>query len=147
LLGDEKDGCAALSRVARSGAEAIDFVRCGRPPCRGTRPGSWPRGPLADVKRKHPGKWRAFPCATSVRPVARDDGTSWVCVAPTRVGLGVGLLGDPGASCWTRPCHRELQGLVYGMANTDDSVAVSHAPAVLGGLVLVGALALTIVFW
>ena len=41
----------------------------------------------------------------------------------------------------------ELQGLVYGMANTDESVAKSHAPALLGGFVLLGALILTIVFW
>src|SRR3954447_5624875 len=41
----------------------------------------------------------------------------------------------------------ELQGLVYGMANTDDSVGSSHTPALLGGFVLVGALILTIVFW
>ncbi|WP_028067705.1 sodium:solute symporter family protein [Solirubrobacter soli] len=41
----------------------------------------------------------------------------------------------------------ELQGLVYGMANTDDSVAKSHAPALLGGFVLVGAAILTVVFW
>jgi SSS family solute:Na+ symporter len=41
----------------------------------------------------------------------------------------------------------ELQGLVYGMANTDDSVAASHTPAILGGFVLIGALILTIVFW
>jgi SSS family solute:Na+ symporter len=41
----------------------------------------------------------------------------------------------------------ELQGLVYGMANTDESVAKSHAPAILGGGVLVGALILTVVFW
>ena len=30
---------------------------------------------------------------------------------PTRVGPGLGLFGDPDASCWTAPCHRELQGL------------------------------------
>jgi SSS family solute:Na+ symporter len=41
----------------------------------------------------------------------------------------------------------ELQGLVYGMANTDDSVVASRAPALIGGFVLVGALVLTIVFW
>ena len=41
----------------------------------------------------------------------------------------------------------ELQGLVYGMANTDESVAKSHAPALLGGFVLIGALVLTVVFW
>ena len=33
----------------------------------------------------------------------------------------------------------ELQGLVYGMANTDESVATSHTPLILGGFVLVGA--------
>src|SRR3954451_887620 len=41
----------------------------------------------------------------------------------------------------------ELQGLVYGMANTDESVAHSHAPALLAGFVLTGALILTLVFW
>ena len=41
----------------------------------------------------------------------------------------------------------ELQGLVYGMANTDDSVVASRTPALLGGFVLIGALILTIVFW
>jgi SSS family solute:Na+ symporter len=41
----------------------------------------------------------------------------------------------------------ELQGLVYGMANTDESVATSHTPLILGAFVLVGALVLTIVFW
>jgi SSS family solute:Na+ symporter len=41
----------------------------------------------------------------------------------------------------------ELKGLVYGMAVTDESVVASRVPAVLGGLVLVGALILTIVFW
>jgi SSS family solute:Na+ symporter len=41
----------------------------------------------------------------------------------------------------------ELQGLVYGMANTDGSITASRAPALIGGLVLAGALILTIVFW
>jgi solute:Na+ symporter, SSS family len=41
----------------------------------------------------------------------------------------------------------ELQGLVYGMANTDDSVVASRQPALIGGFVLIGALVLTIVFW
>jgi SSS family solute:Na+ symporter len=41
----------------------------------------------------------------------------------------------------------ELQGLVYGMANTDDSVVASRTPALLGGFVIIGALILTIVFW
>ena len=45
----------------------------------------------------------------------------------------------------------ELQGLVYGMANTDDSLTVSHSwwqsPKLIGALVLVGALILTIIFW
>src|SRR3954449_6557475 len=45
-----------------------------------------------------------------------------------------------------KPVH-ELQGLVYGMANTDESVAKSHAPEILGGGVLIGALILTVVFW
>ncbi|HET6550230.1 MAG TPA: sodium:solute symporter family protein [Solirubrobacter sp.] len=40
----------------------------------------------------------------------------------------------------------ELQGLVYGMANTDDSVR-SNTPKILGAAVLVGATVLTIVFW
>jgi SSS family solute:Na+ symporter len=41
----------------------------------------------------------------------------------------------------------ELQGLVYGMANIDESVTASRTPALLGGFVLIGALVLTIVFW
>jgi SSS family solute:Na+ symporter len=41
----------------------------------------------------------------------------------------------------------ELQGLVYGMANTDESVAASHLPAIMGGAILVCAAILTIVFW
>jgi SSS family solute:Na+ symporter len=41
----------------------------------------------------------------------------------------------------------ELQGLVYGMANEDESVAKSNAPKILGGAVLVGAVILTAVFW
>ena len=41
----------------------------------------------------------------------------------------------------------ELQGLVYGMANTDDSIVASRQPALIGGFVLIGALILTIVFW
>jgi solute:Na+ symporter, SSS family len=39
----------------------------------------------------------------------------------------------------------ELQGLVYGMANTEG--AQSRTPQILGGAVLVGATVLTIVFW
>jgi solute:Na+ symporter, SSS family len=41
----------------------------------------------------------------------------------------------------------ELQGLVYGMANTDESVAASHLPAIMGGAILVCAAILTIIFW
>lgn len=45
----------------------------------------------------------------------------------------------------------ELQGLVYGMANIDESVAVSHrwweSPKLLGFSVLAGAAILTILFW
>jgi SSS family solute:Na+ symporter len=45
----------------------------------------------------------------------------------------------------------ELQGLVYGMANVDEDAAVAYrwweSPPLLGGLVLAGALVLTIVFW
>jgi SSS family solute:Na+ symporter len=41
----------------------------------------------------------------------------------------------------------ELQGLVYGMANTDDSIAVSRTPLILGAFVLIGATILTVVFW
>jgi solute:Na+ symporter, SSS family len=41
----------------------------------------------------------------------------------------------------------ELQGLVYGMANVDESVKTSNAPKILGGAVLVGAAILTVVFW
>jgi SSS family solute:Na+ symporter len=55
-------------------------------------------------------------------------------------------------SLMTRPKPvEELQGLVYGMADVDDSVA-RHAhwwesPKLLGGSVLVGAAVLTVVFW
>jgi solute:Na+ symporter, SSS family len=46
----------------------------------------------------------------------------------------------------TRPKPvEELQGLVYGMANTEG--AQSNAPKILGGAVLLGATILTIVFW
>src|SRR4051794_6103261 len=41
----------------------------------------------------------------------------------------------------------ELQGLVYGMANVDESVAASNTPKILGGAVLVGAAILTVVLW
>jgi SSS family solute:Na+ symporter len=41
----------------------------------------------------------------------------------------------------------ELQGLVYGMANVDESVAVSHTPKILGAGVLIGATILTIWLW
>jgi SSS family solute:Na+ symporter len=45
----------------------------------------------------------------------------------------------------------ELQGLVYGMANTDDSMTTAHrwweSPKLLGAFVLAGATVLTIVFW
>jgi solute:Na+ symporter, SSS family len=45
----------------------------------------------------------------------------------------------------------ELRGLVYGMANTDDSVVVQHSwwqsPKLLGYSMLAGAAVLTVVFW
>jgi solute:Na+ symporter, SSS family len=41
----------------------------------------------------------------------------------------------------------ELQGLVYGMANTDESVATSNTPKIMGAAILVVAAALTVVFW
>src|SRR3954453_14974123 len=44
-----------------------------------------------------------------------------------------------------KPVH-ELQGLVYGMANTDGAAA-SRTPLIMGVSVLAGALVLTIVFW
>jgi SSS family solute:Na+ symporter len=52
----------------------------------------------------------------------------------------------------TRPKPvEELQGLVYGMANTDESVRRHphwwESPKLLGGGVLAGATILTIVFW
>jgi SSS family solute:Na+ symporter len=40
----------------------------------------------------------------------------------------------------------ELQGLVYGMANTDDS-ATGNGPKILGAAVLVGATILTVWLW
>jgi SSS family solute:Na+ symporter len=40
----------------------------------------------------------------------------------------------------------ELQGLVYGMANTDGA-AMSRVPLIMGLSVLAGALVLTIIFW
>src|SRR3954454_10431696 len=49
---------------------------------------------------------------------------------------------------FTRPKPvEELQGLVYGMANTDESVERSNTPKIMGGAILVGAAILTIVFW
>ncbi len=48
----------------------------------------------------------------------------------------------------TRPKPvEELQGLVYGMANTDESVRDSVVPKVMGGGILVCAAILTIIFW
>jgi SSS family solute:Na+ symporter len=41
----------------------------------------------------------------------------------------------------------ELQGLVYGMANVDETGKVSNTPKILGAAVLLGATILTIVFW
>jgi SSS family solute:Na+ symporter len=41
----------------------------------------------------------------------------------------------------------ELQGLVYGMANTDESVRHSNVPKVMGAGILAAAAALTIIFW
>src|SRR3954454_18044307 len=41
----------------------------------------------------------------------------------------------------------ELQGLVYGMANVDESVAASNTPKFLGAFVLLGAAVLTVVLW
>jgi SSS family solute:Na+ symporter len=47
----------------------------------------------------------------------------------------------------TRPKPiEELQGLVYGMANTE-GLAISRTPLIMGLSVLAGALVLTIVFW
>ncbi len=47
----------------------------------------------------------------------------------------------------TRPKPvEELQGLVYGMANTEGA-AISRTPLIMGVSVLAGALVLTIVFW
>jgi solute:Na+ symporter, SSS family len=45
----------------------------------------------------------------------------------------------------------ELQGLVYGMANTDEDAHIRHrwweSPKLLGGITLGGAAALTVAFW
>src|SRR4051812_17355633 len=41
----------------------------------------------------------------------------------------------------------ELQGLVYGMANTDESVTAGHTPKLLGAFVLLGATVLTVILW
>ena len=41
----------------------------------------------------------------------------------------------------------ELQGLVYGMANTDESVAASNVPKLMGAGILICAVILTIIFW
>jgi solute:Na+ symporter, SSS family len=76
-------------------------------------------------------------------------------LAESMWGAGIAFVVDGvvsiGVSVATRPKPRdELQGLVYGMANTDDA-AVEHrwweSPKLLGGSVLAGALVLTIVFW
>jgi SSS family solute:Na+ symporter len=73
-------------------------------------------------------------------------------LAESMWGAGIAFVVDAAVSVavslGTRPKPRdELNGLVYGMAITDDSVAVSHAPAIMGGLILVAAAVLTIIFW
>src|SRR6478609_8722139 len=69
-------------------------------------------------------------------------------LAESMVGASLAFIVDAivsvAVSLGTQPKPiKELQGLVYGMANTDESVAKSHAPALLGGFVLLGALILT----
>jgi solute:Na+ symporter, SSS family len=73
-------------------------------------------------------------------------------LAESMWGAGLAFVVDAvvsvAVSLRTRPKPREeLQGLVYGMANTDSSVAVSHTPAIMGGLILLGAAVLTVIFW
>jgi SSS family solute:Na+ symporter len=73
-------------------------------------------------------------------------------LAESMWGAGIAFVVDAAVSVavsiGTRPKPRdELQGLVYGMANVDDSVAVSHTPAIMGGVILVCAAVLTVIFW
>src|SRR4051812_2586387 len=72
-------------------------------------------------------------------------------LAESMVGAGLAFVVDAVVSVIvtyrTQPKPvSELQGLVYGMANTDDTAA-SNAPKYMGAFVLAGALILTIVFW
>jgi SSS family solute:Na+ symporter len=67
-------------------------------------------------------------------------------------GAGIAFVVDAavsvGVSLRTRPRPlEELQGLVYGMANEDESVRRSNVPKVMGGGILVCAAILTIIFW
>jgi len=73
-------------------------------------------------------------------------------LAESMIGASLAFLVDAAVSVAvtlrTRPKPvAELQGLVYGMANLDGAAAVSRGSMLMGGGVLAGALALTIVFW
>jgi SSS family solute:Na+ symporter len=73
-------------------------------------------------------------------------------LAESMWGAGLAFIVDGivsvAVSARTRPKPiEELQGLVYGMANTDESVAHSTTPKIMGGAILVGAAILTIIFW
>src|SRR5215213_3571657 len=67
-------------------------------------------------------------------------GASLAFVVDAIVSVAVSLRTQP------KPI-KELQGLVYGMANIDESVKVSNAPKFLGAFVLLGATVLTVVLW
>jgi SSS family solute:Na+ symporter len=73
-------------------------------------------------------------------------------LAESMWGAGIAFVVDAavsvGVSLRTRPRPlEELQGLVYGMANEDESVRRSNVPKVMGGGILVCAAILTIIFW
>jgi len=73
-------------------------------------------------------------------------------LAESMVGASLAFIVDAivsvAVSLGTQPKPiKELQGLVYGMANTDESVKVSNAPKFLGAFVLLGAAVLTVVLW
>jgi SSS family solute:Na+ symporter len=73
-------------------------------------------------------------------------------LAESMWGAGIAFVVDAAVSVAvttrTRPKPlEELQGLVYGMANEDESVRQSAVPKVMGGGILVCAAILTIIFW
>jgi solute:Na+ symporter, SSS family len=73
-------------------------------------------------------------------------------LAESMWGAGIAFVVDALVSIvitmFTRPKPlEELQGLVYGMANEDDTVRSRAVPRAMGGAILVAAAILTIIFW